>query len=226
MEHLMDSRRLDRVLALLALAACLVVAAMVAGVVMTHSSQEFFQSARAVEQMAARLADNPSAALGVRINLGLDNAFIVLYVSFFALLTVRVRGIIDPWVAGLACGALLLTGVLDAAENQHILTLLHSLQAQLPVSVQETQLQMILSGVKFESSYVGAFLFAFGYSRLGGVGKAIAWIVWAGYIPFGLLISVWPVESVAPLALARTACFIGLFLLSAILFGRKAVTAA
>ena len=217
----MDTTRLDRMLAALAGLAALIVAAMVVGIVSTGMSQDFFQSARPIETHIARLTASPLGATGLRINLGLDNLFIVVYGAFFVFLAVRLRAILDPWAGTVALAAILLTALLDAIENHHILMMLHAAERGLPLSTGESQIQMILSAVKFHSSYLATFLLAFGFLRLGGIGRAIAWALWL-YVPLGVVISVLPIEIAGPWALGRTCFFVAAFVLSAVLFWRSA----
>jgi hypothetical protein len=118
----METRALDRVLAILATLAALTVAAMVAGIVTTRGSQDFFQTARAVEAYGAYLA-TPLVAFGLRLNLGLDNLFMIFYGAFFIVLSVRLRTMLDPRLLGVALAAMMLTVVLDCVENHHIMTM-------------------------------------------------------------------------------------------------------
>ena len=217
----MDTTRLDRVLAALAGLAALIVAAMVVGIVSTGMSQDFFQSARPIEAHIARLTASSLGATGLRINLGLDNLFIVVYGAFFVFLAVRLRTLLDPWAGTVALAAILLTALLDAIENHHILMMLHSAERGLSLSTGESQAQMIVSAVKFHSSYLATFLFAFAFLRLGGLGRAIAWALWL-YVPLGVVISVLPIEIAGPWALGRTCFFVAAFVLSAVLFWRFA----
>ena len=217
----MDTTRLDRMLAALAGLAALIVAGMVVGIVSTGMSQDFFQSARPIEAHIARLTASPLGATGLRINLGLDNLFIVVYGAFFVFLAVRLRAVLDPWAGAVALAAILLTALLDAIENHHILMMLHSAERGLPLSTGESQTQMIVSAVKFHSSYLATFLLAFGFLRLGGLGRAIAWALWV-YVPLGVVISVLPIEIAGPWALGRTCFFVAAFVLSAVLFWRSA----
>src|SRR6266700_3945158 len=87
----MDIRPEDRLLAILATLCAATVAAMVIGIVWTKSSQDFFQTARSVEAFTAHLAGSPLNPLGLRINLGLDNLFLILYSAFFVVLTAPMR---------------------------------------------------------------------------------------------------------------------------------------
>jgi len=80
----MYDARLNRTLAILAYLASAIVFCMVAGVLATGFSQEFFQLAPSPAAVAAQLSDQPAHSLGLRLNLGLDNLFITVYCAFFA----------------------------------------------------------------------------------------------------------------------------------------------
>jgi hypothetical protein len=215
----MDTRSLDRTLATLATLAAITVAAMVLAILATKGTQDFFQTAHPLEAYGAVL-DTPLIPLGLRLNLGLDNLFMILYAAFFVVLTVRLRGILDPRLLGVALAAMMLTVALDSVENHHIMTMVHSIEHGLPVSLADGQLQMIASQVKFHSSYFAVLLYSFGFLRLGSLGKVIAVVLWC-YIPCGVLISVMPVEANKALVLGRTIFFVFAFILSAVLFSRK-----
>ncbi|MFO1080295.1 MAG: hypothetical protein U1E23_06700 [Reyranellaceae bacterium] len=211
---------LDRPLALLAALSALTVAALLASALAAGISQEAFQVARLAGPNAERLLLAPA---GLRLNLGLDNLFIVLYAAFFVLLAVRLGDLLAPAHRAVALGALLLTALLDAAENHHILAMLFSAEQRLPLSVGESQLQMAASAVKFQASYVGLVLFAFGLYRLGGIGRPLAWGIWLLYVPLGIVIWIVPPESVRPLVILRTLSFIAAFVAVALLLRRPAV---
>jgi hypothetical protein len=212
----MEMRSLDRVLAILATLAALTVACMVVAIVTTRGTQDFFQTARPVEAYGAYLA-TPLVALGLRLNLGLDNLFMIFYGAFFVVLSLRLRPMLDGRLLTVALAAMMLTLVLDAIENHHIMTMVHSIQHGLPISVTDGQLQMIASQVKFHASYLAAFLFAFGFLQFGRLGRIIAIVLWC-YVPCGVLISVTPVEQAQALVLGRTIFFVFAFILSAVLF--------
>jgi hypothetical protein len=215
----MEMRSLDRVLAILATLAALTVAAMVVAIVTTRGTQDFFQTARPVEAYGAYLA-TPLVALGLRLNLGLDNLFMILYGAFFVVLSLR--AMLDGRLLGVALAAMMLTVVLDAIENHHIMTMVHSVQHGLPLSVTDSQLQMIASQVKFHASYLAVLLFSFGFLQFGRLGRIIAIVLWC-YIPCGVLISVTPVESAQALVLGRTIFFVFAFIITAVLFFAQAV---
>jgi hypothetical protein len=219
---IMDTRSLDRTLAILATLAAATVAAMVLAILYSHSSQDFFQTAHSIEAASAHLA-SPLVPIGLRLNLGLDNLFMILYAAFFIVLTVRLRGMLDPRLLSVALAALMLTAFLDSLENHHIMTMVDSLQQGLPVSVADGQLQMIASQIKFHASYLAVLLFSFGFLKFGRLGRLIALVLWC-YIPCGVLISVMPVEAAKPLVLGRTIFFVVAFILSAILFFSQTLT--
>lgn len=218
----MEPRTLDRTLGILATLAGLTVAVMVTSILITRSSQDFFQSARSIEAYGAFVA-TPFGPSGVRLNLGLDNLFMIFYGAFFVVLSVRLRGMLDPRLLGVALAALMLTVLLDSIENHHIMTMVHSIEAGLPLSPADGQLQMIASQVKFHSSYLGVLLFSFGLLQFGRLGRVIAIALWC-YIPCGVLISVMPVEQAKALVLGRTIFFVFAFILSAVLFLSRAGT--
>lgn len=209
----------DRPLALLAILSALTVIALLAVAFSAGISQEVFQAARLAEQNAARLAANPT---GLRFNIGLDNLFIVLYASFFVLLTIRLKDVLPAPHRYVALAALMLTALLDAAENHHILAMLFSAEQNIPLTTGESQFQMAASFVKFQASYVGMFLYAFGLYRLGGLGRPLAWGIWLVYVPIGLVIYMVPPEASRSLVLARAFCFIAAFACAAAIFHRPA----
>ena len=215
------TQSLDRALAVLASLCAVVVGLMVVGIVFTKSSQDFYQSARSVQAFAEHLSTAPMVAEGLRINLGLDNLFMVLYAAFFVLLAARLRALVGGRIVTVALSAMLMTVFLDALENHHITMMLHSLENGLPISVGDGQFQMVASQIKFHASYFSIVLFGLGFWRLGKLGRLTALSLWC-YVPLGVLISVTPVESAKALVLGRTVFFVFAFVLSACLFARSA----
>ena len=211
---------LNRTLAALAFLAAAIVLCMVAGILATGGfSQEFFELAPTPAAVAAQLTDQPAHTFGLRLNLGLDNLFLIAYTAFFVLLAVRFRAVLSPVTIAVALGALLLTALLDAIENHHIMLMLHAFQHGEPLSAAQLEAQMVVSNLKFHASYLGAFLFAFGFYCLGGLGRVIAWLLWL-YVPLGMIAFAVPVEIVTPFALARTVFFILAFALGGVYFLR------
>lgn len=211
----MSQPLLDRALATLGLLAALAVTGILAAGLSAGISQEPFQLARLAAENVSKLLMNPQ---GLRLNIGFDNAFIVFYTAFFALMTARLHDVLSLPIRAVALGALLLGALLDAIENHHILTMLFAAEHGLPLTTEESQLQMLASSVKFHAVYVGSFLFAFGFMRLGALGTFIALGIWCVFIPLGLAIYATPPELSRPLVLARGIFFIATFVLSVPLF--------
>ena len=218
----MNDAGLNRSLAILAFLASTIVLCMVGGILATGFSQEFFQLAPSPAAVTAQLSDHPAHSLGLRLNLGLDNLFITVYCAFFAFLAVRMRELLSPVTIGVALGSMLLTALLDAVENHHILAVLHAFQNDAPISGEEMQLQFVASNLKFHGTYVGSLLFAFGLYRLGGLGRVVAYLLWFGYLPLGMITFAVPTATAGPFALARTAFFVLAFALLGVLFWRSA----
>jgi hypothetical protein len=214
----MDDRSEDRVLAILATLCAATVAAMVVAIVWTKSSQDFFQTARSVEAFTAHLAASPLNPLGLRINLGLDNLFLILYAAaFFVVLTARLRDMLDVRILTIALAAILMTTFLDALENHHIIKMEHAIESGLPISAADGQFQMVASQLKFHASYLSVLLYSLGFWQFGRLGRVIAVVLWC-YIPCGVLISVIPPDTARLLVLGRTIFFVFAFVMSAILF--------
>lgn len=217
----MEQSYLDRIIAVLAILAVMTVVALIVSLVATGVGQDFFQSARHVDEIVQKVMGAPNNAMGLRLNLGLDNFFIVIYAAYFTVLAARFGSTLDARLITVALAAILVTALLDAAENHHFNMMIHSVQHGLPVTVAESQIQMIASNVKFHASYLALVLFSIGFLREGGLARVIAWLLWL-YILVELVSRVMPVEHSRPFALVRTAFFIASFLLSAIYFSRSA----
>jgi hypothetical protein len=211
----MNETAINRTLALLALLAALSVIGILVAGLQAGISQEPFQAARLAEENTLRLLTNPQ---GLRYNVGFDNAFIIFYTAFFVLLAFRVRDLLPREVVVVALGALLTGAILDAIENHHILTMLHSAEHGIAISTQESQTQMLASSVKFHAVYLASFLFAFAFARLGALGTFIALGIWFLFVPLGLAIYVTPLEAARPLVIARGLFFVATFVLSVPLF--------
>jgi hypothetical protein len=206
---------INRSLGVLALLAALSVGGILAAGLQAGISQEPFQIARTSAENLVKLMTNPQ---GLRFNIGFDNAFIVFYVSFFVLLTHRLKGLVPDEVRYVALFGSLLGALLDASENQHILAMLFSAEHGLAISTEESQIQMLASNLKFHIVYVSTFLFAFGLARLGALGTFIALGVWFVFLPLGLAIYVVPPEMTRPLIILRGLFFLSSFVLMALLF--------
>ena len=75
----MNDRSLDRTLAILALLAAAIVVCLIVAAAATGFSQELFQIAPAPKEVARQLIGQPRHVLGLRLSLGFDNLFLVVY---------------------------------------------------------------------------------------------------------------------------------------------------
>ena len=126
-----------------------------------------------------------------------------------------------PLVAA-SLALLMLTGLLDTAENMHFLSMISSAQAELPITAAEIQWQVWESLVKFHVSYLGLFLLGFALPTQSLKGRVLGflarWVQW----PIGMLIYVVPAELVKPLVFGRFTFFLVAHLLLAALYWQHA----
>lgn len=196
-----------------ALMGCLVVAQ-----IHTGTSVLFVQSDYPLGVIARRLGEDPRAALGLRVSLGLNTLFICTYTAFFTLLAACFRNTIGPWATTVGLAAMLLTALCDIVGTHHVSAMLHAIERQLPVADWELRLEIVMAGVRYHGSYVCCALFAFGFWREGKLGRVIAAMLWLGYLPLGAVLSAYPVEYVPLVSLRRFAFFVVSFCVSGVLF--------
>jgi hypothetical protein len=174
----------------------------------TQGSQGQFQINRPAADYAALLVER---APSLRADLGLDFIFIVVYSAFFVALAL----VLKRWVEGqpfrdnvativnIAIGALLITGVLDAVENAHILAMLSMAEQGESIGQSEIAGQMVESQVKFLFSYFGVFVLSFALPQSTIIERlavfAFRWL----QLPIGVAILVLPLEPARPLFILR-----------------------
>jgi hypothetical protein len=141
--------------------------------------------------------------------IGLDNAFILLYSTCFLLLgrhLVKVGGNRTLAVAGTSL--LMLTAILDMAENLHFLTMISMAQVSVPISAGEIALQVWESLIKFHISYIGLFLLGLvipvDTTALRVLAYSLKYVQW----PVGMLIYVGPELWTKPLVFGRLSFFL------------------
>jgi hypothetical protein len=174
----------------------------------TQGSQGQFQINRPATDYAALLVERASS---LRADLGLDFIFIVVYSAFFIALAL----VLKRWVEGqpfrdnvativnIAIGALLITGVLDAVENAHILAMLSMAEQGESIGQSEIAGQMVESQIKFLFSYFGVFVLSFALPQSTIIERlavfAFRWL----QLPIGVAILVLPLEPARPLFILR-----------------------
>ncbi|MEW5940940.1 MAG: hypothetical protein AB1750_14820 [Chloroflexota bacterium] len=208
----MDTRTYQRMLVALGVAGALTALALLLNSSLAGGSQETFETVRSVDEYADLLRTRASS---MRLSFALDYVFIVLYTAFFFLLGILLKERADRSIVNLALGAILLTALLDAVENAHILTLLAQAEMGLPIQASELGWQMAASQVKFVSSYSSIFLIGLVFPRENLLEKLAAWAFVYLQLPLGVLIFTAPHEWTATLVLMRAVFFIAGFLIVA-----------
>jgi len=187
----------------LVLAACSA-AALVAMVIVslaTGATQELHEHYQPPELYAANLLAH---AGGLRLIMGIDVAFLVLYTAFFATLARYLEA-----ATGLGLGAIVVTAVLDIVEDHHILGLLALAEHGRPISDSSIVFQDVLSATKFTFSYAGFFLFGLAIPRTTRLAWALVVFLTAGTLATAVLGFAAPVEWRAALDGGRWIGFLG-----------------
>ena len=188
-----------------ALAAAAVVLAMFLTFVLTGIGQDPLQSIHTPQAYTAILLKNPPV---LRLAVGLDNLFIVLYSSMFLLLgfTLWRRGGSGGLLIA-SLGLLGVSGTLDLLENMHFLAMIAAATQGIEIAQSQIVLQVWESLVKFHVSYLGLFLLGFALPRETKVERALCFALRWVQLPVGLLIYLTPAGIAVPLVLVRFTFF-------------------
>jgi hypothetical protein len=154
--------RPERLIVLFGIVAGLLAGAMVVLAISTGVTQEFFEAIRPPGVYFEAL--RKQAPL-LRLVFTLDGPFLLAYSAFFLFFAIERRDKTDPWACQVLVGSVLFAALLDAAENFHILAMLHAAEANYTPSAVEIELQYILSALKFTAGYFVAVIFGILYPR-------------------------------------------------------------
>lgn len=213
-----QSRRYSAVTSL-ALFAAATVAGMFLTFIITGIGQDALQFLRVPQEYLAILLRNPPV---LRFTLGLDNLFIVLYVSMFLSVGAALwRHAESRTMLAAGCGLLAVAGLLDLIENMHFLTMLAAAEHGLGIGAAQIELQVWESLVKFHTSYLGLFLLGFALPRESIMENALCFALRWIQLPVGLLIYLTPREIAVPLVLVRFTFFLLALLAIASIFRRN-----
>jgi hypothetical protein len=176
--------------------------------VITQGSQGQFQVNKPSVEFAAQLVSRASV---LRADLGIDFIFMCLYAAFFVSLALvlkawaRDKPFRDPitTIANMATGALLITAVLDAAENAHILAMLAMAEQGQAIPQGEIAGQMVESMIKFMFSYFGLFVLSFALPSETIIEKVLVFSLRCLQLPIGVGIFVMPTDLARPLFICR-----------------------
>jgi hypothetical protein len=180
--------------------------------IMTQGSQGLFQINRPAADFSALLV---TRAASLRADLGIDFIFLCVYAAFFLSLSVVLKAWIrdTPTSAetavliNTATAALLITALLDAVENAHLLAMLSMAEQGQPISQGEIAGQMIESMVKFVFSYFGLFVLSFALPQDTPIEKLVVLSLRWVQLPVGVGIFVLPPEYARPLYICRAVFF-------------------
>lgn len=187
----MKKTQVKRYLFASALAAALMIGGMFAASLVWPqlNAFNFTLVADPAEYQAALLASD----LPLRVFLTLDNLFLTFYTAVFIFLAIRLwskeRGQI---LIAVALGALLVTAYLDLQENHELITFLHMSQLGWAIEPQMLHSRMVWSQLKFHSSYLGLFLFAFLLPDKTLTEKVLRWTLLVAFVPIGILVYTFP----------------------------------
>ncbi|MGY8667912.1 hypothetical protein Q3C01_36895 [Bradyrhizobium sp. UFLA05-109] len=218
--------RTERSTVMLGIAGGLLALMLFALALATQGSQGLFQINRPAADYATLLVQR---APFLRTDLGLDFIFIVVYSAFFISLAL----VLKAWVAdkpfrtnvatvvNFAIGAILITGVLDAIENAHLLAMLTMAEQGQSIGQGEIAGQMVESQIKFMFSYFGLFVLSFALPEEAAIEKLIVMVFRWIQLPVGIGIFVLPPELVRPLFIFRAIFFFaGLWAMAGIIVQR------
>jgi hypothetical protein len=119
----------------------------------TDGSQGLFQLFMPPADYAALLMERASI---LRLDIGVDLLFIAAYLSFFVLWAQHIAAAgANRTLAAIALGLIMVTALLDAIENAHILAMLRAVELGVLPSQGELLGQQVASQVKFQAVYCG-----------------------------------------------------------------------
>lgn len=186
----MKTKTLYGYIAWLALAAAVMMAAMLA-VAFAHegtTAQDFEAFTNPETYSSTLLAFEGS----LRAILTFDNFFVLFYTGAFVLLAMALKDKENGWLLAVGLGALVLTSFLDLNENNDLLVFLQMGHAGSAPTAEMLHARALWSAIKFHSSYLSFFLFAFVLPQKTWLEKFLRWSLWLGYVPIGILTYTYP----------------------------------
>lgn len=186
----MKTKTLYRYIAILAFAGALALAGMLA-VSLTQGgvTAQHFENFSEPQSYAQNLLSHEN---GIRAILTFDDIFLVLYTATIIFLAVAVKDRGNSWLIGASLVALFITTLLDIHENNELLAFIQMAKVNLGPTVEMLHTRTILSGVKFNASYLSFFLLAFALPSKTFLEKFLRWSLWFGYLPVGILVYTFP----------------------------------
>lgn len=186
----MKTKTICRYIAILSLVSAIFLAGMLA-VSWTHGgvTAQDFETFAEPETYARNIAQ---AEIPLRAILTLDNLFLVTYTTAFIMLAIGLKDKENTWLIGIALGTLLVTSLIDIQENIDLLGFVNMNSAGFTPTVEMLHSRALWSGIKFHSSYLSFFLFAFVLPQKTSLEKFLRWSLWVGFLPVGILVYTFP----------------------------------
>jgi len=183
-------RQIHKYIAITAFAAALMLAGML--VVSIFNQGVTAQDFELVSDIETYTNNILVAEKPLRMILTFDNLFLTFYTAAFVFLAMAVRDEKNGLLVTVGLVAVLITTYLDLLENHDLLTQLTTALHGLPIMLADLQARMIWSQLKFHSSYLGFFLFAFVLPGETFLEKLLKISLWIGYLPVGILVYTFP----------------------------------
>ncbi|MDA1330539.1 MAG: hypothetical protein O3B43_05690 [Chloroflexi bacterium] len=186
----MGERTLSRLIAISALGAAAMLAAMLAVSLLNGGATA--QDFEVFQDPLSYTRDLLAAEGPLRAILTFDNLFLILYTAAFLLIAQAAWGKKSALLTIAALGAILITTYLDMQENAELLTFLTLAKNSFGVSAEMLARRMTLSQVKFLSSYLSFFLFAFLLPSDTFLEWLLKWSLWVLAPLVGVLVYTYP----------------------------------
>jgi len=181
---------INRYVSITASAAALMLAAMLLVSLLNNGvTVQDFEWVNDVDTYAREIV---AAESPLRLILTFDNLFLTFYTAAFIFLAMAVWDQSNRVLVIVALGAVLITTYLDLLENHDILTQLTTALHGLPIALADLQERMVWSQLKFHSSYLALFLFAFVLPGDTFLEKLLKISLWLGYPLIGILVYTFP----------------------------------
>ncbi len=186
----MSGTQIHKYISITAFAAALMLAGML--VVALFNSGVTAQDFELVTDVETYTREILAAEKPLRLILTFDNLFLTFYTAAFIFLATAVWDDRNHLLVTVGLLAVLITAYLDLLENHDLLTQLTTALHGLPIALVDLQERMIWSQLKFHSSYLGFFLFAFVLPGDTFLEKLLKISLWFGYLPIGILVYTFP----------------------------------
>jgi len=186
----MSKTQIQKYISITALAAALMLAVMLA--VSLFNQGVTAQNFELVTDVETYTREILAAEKPLRLILTFDNLFLTLYTAAFVFLATAVWDNKNHLLVTVGLVAVLITAYLDLLENHDLLTQLATALHGLPIALADLQERMVWSQLKFHSSYLGFFLFAFVLPGDTFLEKLLKISLWVGYLPIGILVYTFP----------------------------------